>query len=271
MNKLYPLIISAPFGNYLSWPCATSTLGTFTREYRGGFWKRVWRVLCTVRYYHGMEAWTNSLGLPNPGIDSVAVKEFEDSVKSQILSVSARKTDDWFYLLDKVKKLGPFAVELNVSCPNCPGEPDHTNYDVIFKDAVDYVQTGGGIMVIVKLPPFGYEQIAAHAVEHGIQALHCCNTLPTPAGGLSGKPLKHLSLQAVRYCSKYRLSALIGGGGITCWDDILDYKRAGATNFAVASALFFPWRWRRFRDMAELLERERNILSLLTGYDSAAT
>jgi len=67
--RLRPLIVSAPFGNYIQPAGCTATLGTFTALRRGGVINRAWRVLLTVRYYRRMKAWVNRIGLRNPGID----------------------------------------------------------------------------------------------------------------------------------------------------------------------------------------------------------
>lgn len=237
------LVVSAPFGNYLQFPHTTSTIGTFTREYRGGFWRRLWRVLRTVRYYPGIQAWKNKLGLPNPGIASVRVR-----CSDKIVSVSARRTDDWYHLLDALRYLRPLATELNVSCPNCPGEPDSTDYEAVYRRAMCQPYR-----VIVKVPPVGYERVISLAVSQGISIFHCCNTLPTPSGGISGKPLKPLSLRAVEYARSRGARLVIGGGGVTCLRDAQDYLSAGATSVAVGSVLFFPWKWRTVRKMAEAL------------------
>src|SRR4051812_44252516 len=88
------LIISAPFGNYLSFEGATSTVGTFTLSYRGGFWKRLWRVLLTVRYDRRNDSWTNKLGLPNPGLYTV----LKEQIRDKILSIHGFSESEWLLL-----------------------------------------------------------------------------------------------------------------------------------------------------------------------------
>jgi dihydroorotate dehydrogenase len=238
------LVISAPFGEWFHWDYTTSTLGTYTATYRAGRLKRLWRVLSTVRPYPAIRAWVNKLGLPNPGIDHL-IRRNENGLcmADKMVSISARDDRSWAYLLTtlKTKARGLQVVEMNVSCPNCPGEPDTSNYQKVFQLAVEELK----LRVSVKLPPIGYESMAETAIAGGIHYLHCCNTLPTPAGGMSGKPLQALSLAACRFCAKLSNDRviIIGGGGITDEDDIRRYRNAGATRFAVGSALFNPWRW----------------------------
>lgn len=236
-------VIGAPFGNYLQWPCATPTLGTYTLQYRGGFWWRLWRVLRTVRYYPGIKAFKNKLGLPNTGIAYLEQQKLDLSAK--IVSISARNTADWLVLLGKLKDLKAGAAELNVSCPNCPTEIDTTDYGQVFDIGAKLF----GPNLIVKLPPVGYKALMELALLSGVRSFHCCNTLPTPGGGLSGKPLKMLSLEAIRCLRTLAISKgiklvhVIGGGGVSTWQDIVDYRTAGASSVAIASVLWFPWKW----------------------------
>ena len=240
------LIIGAPFGNYLGHKDCISTRGTFTAARRGGRLYRLWRVIRTVRYYHRIGAWVNRLGLPNPGIGSIGYP-----VHNSILSVSARCNPDWHYVLRQSVAHHPLAVELNVSCPNC-GDEDYTDYGEMF-DYARSIEENGGPRIIVKLPPVNYDERLASALFAGLTGFHCCNTLPTPGGGLSGKPLQPLSLDlccVVRY-SLPDDGILIGGGGVTSVDDVRRFRNVGCTNVSIASALFFPWVWRRIPAMVE--------------------
>jgi dihydroorotate dehydrogenase len=258
MSELKKLIVSAPFGNYLQWPNVTPTMGTFTREYRGGKLKRLWRVMRTVWYYPGICAWKNKLGLPNPGIQSLVDGEYAGvDLSDKIVSISARQTTDWLVLFDTLLRRKPLLIEMNVSCPNCPNEKDETDYDRVLSSSLVSPQR-----VIVKLPPVNYEHYVRKAMAYGVNRFHCCNTLPTPGGGMSGKPLMLLSLRAIAEVYKIgqqmgvEPATVIGGGGITSFADAERYQEAGATNVAVASVLFFPWAWSTVREIADKLAAE---------------
>lgn len=238
LNKF---IIAAPFGNYLNWPGFTSTLGSFTVENRGGVLYRIWRVAKTLRYHPGMQAWTNKLGLPNPGIDWLInkVKDGKIDLTDKIVNISARNDADWYKLLDKLARFNVLAIELNISCPNCPDEPDYTNYCDIFRAAVVRFEK-----TIVKVAPVGYQLRIDQAVQEGIWGVHCCNTLLTPQGGMSGKPLQLLALEAVRYCKNIKR---IGGGGITHKEDVVRFKEAGADYYSMGTATLNPLNWSRLK------------------------
>jgi dihydroorotate dehydrogenase len=244
---MHKLVISAPFGNHLHFPFATPTLGTFTLRPRGGLLRRLWRVLATVRYYPSLGAWRNRLGLPNPGIDAFNP---DYTLADKIVSVKGFDAAEWRLLAERVDRLAPLALEMNASCPNCPGE-DRTDYALAFGRVEDVCRH---TPVIVKLPPVGYEPLVRLALDAGIDSFHCCNTLPVPGGGLSGKPLQPLSLRCVADVRTLRW--LVGGGGVTGVEDARRFLDAGATTVAVASTLFLPWRWRAVREMAYQLSKE---------------
>lgn len=226
---LEPLVISAPFGNYIRPAGTTPTIGTFTARRRGGRPAAFGRAVLTVRHYRRLGAWVNRIGLRNPGIDSVR----PEAARGCILSVHGFTPQEWEVLLDRARHLRPEALELNISCPNV-GEV--TWPDSLFADAVST-----GVPVIVKIPPIRYQPLARAAAEAGITWFHATNTLPVPGGGMSGAPLKPLSLEAVAWLrARLPHAGIIGGGGISNGQDIADYAGAGADAFAVGSYAMRP-------------------------------
>lgn len=233
---LQHLIISAPFGNYIQPAGTTPTLGTFTAAARPG---RVIRILKTVRYYPRLRAWVNQIGLRNPGIDWLIARARSGkiSVADKLVSIHGFTPDDWYALLDKTAALQPLGIELNMSCPNV----GHIDWpaDLFARAAAT------GIPMVVKLPPVNYHDLFAQAMSAGLRCYHCCNTLPVPAGGISGKPLKPVALQCIRDIRRLAGDQcddllIIGGGGITTTADIDDYRAAGAARFAIGTKVFSP-------------------------------
>ncbi len=233
-DAVKPLVISAPFGNYIQPDGATATLGTFTAARRPG---RVWRILRTVRYYRRLGAWVNRIGLRNPGMPWLVrkVEAGRVDVADKLVSIHGFNEADWTALLEQAARIRPLAIELNMSCPNV-GEIDR--HESLFHDAV-----ATGLPVVVKLPPIRYEQMLDHALEAGVTAFHCCNTLPVPAGGMSGRPLKPIVLGCVRGLRSRpeggRLT-IIGGGGVCEPADIDDYLAAGADRVALGVRTMNP-------------------------------
>lgn len=251
-----PLVISAPFGNWISSEHATSTLGTYTVQNRAGFlrWWMLWRILCTLRYRSSVGGWTNKLGLPNPGFDHLLHRLGQAAAReglvpdydaddpptwatSKIVSIHGFANDEWISLLNYSTMKFYGAVELNIGCPNV-GHVDVKRS--VFQVAI---REHGQKRVIIKLPPVSYLESFLAAYDEGVRIFHCTNTLPVPAGGLSGKALKRVSLDVVKRIKDAKPDVtIIGGGGITTPEDVIDYRRAGATHVAVASALLKPTR-----------------------------
>lgn len=232
-QPIRPLVISAPFGNYIQPPGATATLGTFTADRRPG---RIWQVVTTVRYYRRLGAWVNRLGLRNPGIDWLRrrVEAGKTSVGDKIISIHGFNETEWKRLLDAVRTLKPLAVELNMSCPNI-GEVDWP--ERLFTDAM-----ATELPVIVKLPPVRFGLIADKTVAAGVTTFHCCNTLPVARGGMSGRPLQPLSLRCIgdlraKFGDRLRI---IGGGGVYDLADIDTYANAGANHVALGTKAMNP-------------------------------
>lgn len=238
---LTPIIISAPFGNWCNYPGATSTLGTFTLKYRGGIAKRLWRCALTLRPYPRAGAWINRLGLPNPGIDSLGHGNYSD----KIISIHGFDADEWRLLAYGTTGTGRNAgmVELNLSCPNV----GHTHYVTDVRGAVRWLQEHT-VGIIAKLPPVRWMNYVDPLYDMGVRHFHCFNTIPTPGGGISGKPLRHYVLWATEEIThKYSDAVVIAGGGVTCLQDVKDYITAGADHVAIGSALLNPFRWKTIR------------------------
>ncbi len=251
---IQPLVISAPFGNYIQPAGATATVGTFTAARRPG---RLWRIIRTVRYYPGIGAWVNKIGLRNPGIDWFVERCRAGRVdpSDKLVSIHGFCDADWWALLEKAASVKPLGIELNMSCPNV----GHVNWpEGLFVRAL-----ATGVPIVVKLPPVNYEGMLGQALDAGVRWLHCCNTIPVPAGGLSGKPLKPVSLQcigAVRGVARARGIddlRIIGGGGITTPQDVDDYAKAGADRFAVGTKVFNPRYLWSVAGVKPLVERAR--------------
>jgi dihydroorotate dehydrogenase len=247
MIPIKPLVVGCPFGNYIQPKHATATLGTFTlaqrppgtedNPARGG---RLIQILKTVRYNPFNRSWRNKIGLRNPGIEWLMrqVRDFKIDVSDKIVSIHGFNADDWVGLRMLMIALKPLAVELNVSCPNVKDALEPR--DVI--GAMASLQSHN-IPLIVKLPPIDYWPVVGTAWDAGIRCFHACNTIPSPKGGISGKPLKPMARAVVSslrdvYGDKVQI---IGGGGITSRSDAEQYRNEGADHVSVASCLFFPW------------------------------
>ncbi|MEM1354530.1 MAG: hypothetical protein AAGC44_14720 [Planctomycetota bacterium] len=235
---LRPLIVSAPFGNYIQPAGCTATLGTFTALRRGGVINRAWRVLLTVRYYPRMKAWVNRIGLRNPGIDWLAEKAQAGKVDlhDKLVSIHGFTAGDWYTLLHKTAALKPLGIELNMSCPNV----GHIAWP---EDLFERAAAALPGRIVVKVPPVNYDTMVEQAYAAGLRTFHCCNTLPNPGGGMSGTPLKHVALQCIQDLQRkpyWDQLTVIGGGGVYQPEDVDAYADLGVKHVAVGTKLFNP-------------------------------
>lgn len=236
-----PIVISAPFGNYLRFSGASPTLGTYTLNYRGGPVKRLWRCLLTLRYLP-RAGWVNRLGLPNPGIDNAPASVPQPDVT--LLSVRGFTPGQWDVLAQRAVSLGYRQVELNLSCPNVSHRPDPAEVRAAVRFLLHSKAT-----VVAKLPPVRWADWAVPLWDMGVTYFHCFNTLPVPGGGLSGRVLTPFVLEALD-SMKSRWGdgvTVIAGGGVSCLDDVRAYVKAGADHAAIGSAFLNPLNWPRLR------------------------
>lgn len=238
-------IISAPFGNYLNFDGWVPTIGTFTPRYRGGLFYRLWRCARTLRWDRAHSGWVNRLGLPNPGIDWLARRP--ERAAGKIVSLALASDDNFFdfiHLLHQARRLDPLYFEFNLSCPNeRQGRDPHNIIEVVAASLP-------ADKLILKLPPDQdvVMSLAETAREHGIYRFHCCNTIPTSRGGLSGKSLVSLVIPIVNALKReYPKCNVIAGGGINCQTVADLYWACHADHIAIGSAWLNPFDWSRLR------------------------
>jgi dihydroorotate dehydrogenase len=148
-------------------------------------------------------------------------------------------------------------LAVNISSPNTPGLRALQNHGALdtLLSAVAGARESGAPPVFLKVAPDlengDPERIVRSAIDNGIDAIIVSNTtVSRPAlrsdharekGGLSGRPLKPLALDALR---RFRSASggqipLIGCGGIATADDAWERIRAGASLVQLYSAMIY--------------------------------
>ena len=240
MNPLiHRTVISPPFGTYISLPQATSVKGTFTAHKRKGKWLQI---IKTLRKVPG--GWRNQIGLRNAGVRCC----YYTNVDPIYSFAAIDSIEEWDKIIDSNM---PFHMkaEINVSCPNAKHAlpTKHNLYRFVINCRT----------AIVKLPPNvdNILNIVDTAIEAGIDTFHCCNTLPSPQGGISGQQLKPYSLKIIELIkNRYPTASIIGGGGIYSVQDVKDYANAGAEHFSLATVWFTPWKVKQIYDYIKSIE-----------------
>jgi dihydroorotate dehydrogenase (NAD+) catalytic subunit len=201
----------------------------------------------------------NAIGLQNPGLEKVMSEELpwlERFDVPIIANVAGSLLEDY---VDVARTLSTApnvkALELNISCPNVKqGGITFGTDPVIARQLVEAVKVVSKVPVYVKLSPNVTNIVdIAQAVEiAGADGITMINTLigmrldertgkPVIAngtGGLSGPAVKPVAIRMVYEVYKAVEIPIIGMGGVTCAQDVIDFMSAGASAVAVGTANF---------------------------------
>lgn len=200
----------------------------------------------------------NSVGLQNPGIDKVISEELPKLKKcfnkKVIANISGFSVDEYSYCaerIDKEEQVG--IIEINVSCPNVHngGMAFGTSAENVAKvtKAVKEVTTKP---VYIKLSPNVTDivSIAKACEENGADGISMINTLlgmridlktkkPVIAnkmGGFSGTAILPVALRMVYQVYEAVNIPIIGMGGVSTAEDVIEMMLAGATAVQVGAA-----------------------------------
>ena len=200
----------------------------------------------------------NSVGLQNPGIDKVIAEELPKLKKcfnkKVVANISGFSVDEYAYCcerIDKEEQVG--IIEVNVSCPNVHngGMAFGTSAEAAAEvtKAVKAVTTKP---VYIKLSPNVTDivSIAKACEEAGADGISMINTLlgmridlknrkPVVAnkmGGFSGAAILPVALRMVYQVYEAVNIPIIGMGGVSSAEDVIEMMLAGATAVEVGAA-----------------------------------
>lgn len=202
----------------------------------------------------------NAMGLPNPGIEVYVeeIKHTKTLIRQPLfVSIFGYSAEDYTTVARKAAEAGADALELNVSCPHVKqtGAEIGQNPSVL-AEVVKSVKAVVKVPVFVKLSPNVTDIVllASAAVEAGADALTAVNTLRAIAidsettrpilsnikGGLSGPAMKNVALRCV-YDLREKLVdiPIIGCGGVSNWQDAIEFFLAGANAVQIGTAIAF--------------------------------
>ena len=200
----------------------------------------------------------NAIGLQNPGIDAWLAEDLPWLVERgarPIVSIAGFSVRDYRVLADKLRGAPVAAVEVNISCPNV--EDRGTIFATRAEATAEVVSQVSrlGVPVFAKLTPdvTDIAEIAAAARDAGATGVSLINTLQGMAidpetghprlggvtGGLSGPAIKPVAVAAIhRVHTADPDLPIIGMGGVSSVEDVVEFVRAGATAVAVGTANF---------------------------------
>lgn len=200
----------------------------------------------------------NSVGLQNPGIDKVIAEELPKLKKcfnkKVVANISGFSVDEYAYCCERIDKEDQVGIiEVNVSCPNVHngGMAFGTSAEAAAEvtKAVKAVTTKP---VYIKLSPNVTDivSIAKACEEAGADGISMINTLlgmridlknrkPVVAnkmGGFSGAAILPVALRMVYQVYEAVNIPIIGMGGVSSAEDVIEMMLAGATAVEVGAA-----------------------------------
>ncbi|MCQ2794134.1 MAG: dihydroorotate dehydrogenase [Bacilli bacterium] len=210
------------------------------------------------RIAEGKNGVLNAVGLQNPGIDQVIKVELPKMKKffkkPVMANVSGFSIDEYVSVVKKLNKCPQVGwIEINISCPNVHGGgmafgTDAKNAALVTK-AVKKVSKKP---IIVKLSPnvTNIVEIAKACEKAGADGLSLINTilgmridlkkrspiLKNTFGGYSGDAVFPIALRMVYQVAHAVKIPVIGMGGISSAEDVIEMMLAGATAVEIGSA-----------------------------------
>jgi dihydroorotate dehydrogenase (NAD+) catalytic subunit len=201
----------------------------------------------------------NAIGLDNDGIDHFLehhlpyLRTLQTAV---IANIAGESEDDFIEMAGMIgQTLGLAALELNLSCPNVAGGVDFAIDPARTSRVVAGVKQVCPLPLIAKLTPNVTDivPIAQAAAEAGADAVSLVNTfvgmaidwrkrrpiLGNKTGGLSGPTIKPLALRLVWRVAQNVKVPIIGIGGISTLDDVMEFLVAGASAVQLGTVNFF--------------------------------
>ena len=200
----------------------------------------------------------NSVGLQNPGVEAVIAEELPKLKKCfskpVMANVSGFSVEDYAYTCEKLDGQEQIGwLEVNVSCPNVHG--GGMSFGTSPEAAAQVTKAVKAVTkkpVIIKLSPNVTDivSIAKACEDAGADGISLINTLlgmridlktrkPVVAnkmGGFSGAAIKPVALRMVYQVSEAVRIPVVGMGGVSNAEDVIEMIMAGATSVEVGAA-----------------------------------
>ena len=233
----------------------------------------------------------NAVGLQNPGVEAVIARELpklkECFHKPVMANVSGFSVEDYAYTcrkLDAEDQVG--WLEVNVSCPNVHG--GGMSFGTQPEAAAEVTRAVKAVTtkpVIIKLSPNVTDivSIAKACEDAGADGISLINTMlgmridlrrkkpiiANTMGGFSGPAIFPVALRMVYQVSKAVKVPVIGMGGVSSAEDVIEMMLAGATAVEVGAAnLVNPFASRDIvRSLPETMEKYgiQNLSDIIGG------
>ena len=200
----------------------------------------------------------NSVGLQNPGVETFCknmlpfIRKFDTNL---IANISGNTIEEYCEMVEILSDSSIDMIEMNISCPNVKkGGLNFGTDPKMVEEITSEVKKHCKKPLIVKLTPnvTDITEIAKSAESGGADALSLINTLLgmkidintrrpvlyNNMGGLSGPCIKPVAVRMVWQVRNACKLPIIGMGGISNWEDAVEFMMAGADIVSVGTANF---------------------------------
>ena len=221
----------------------------------------------------------NSVGLQNPGVEKVISEELPKLAKcfdkKVMANISGFSVDEYVYTCEKIDKCDQVGwLEVNVSCPNVHG--GGMSFGTSPEAAAEVTRAVKAVTtkpVIIKLSPNVTDivSIAKACEEAGADGISLINTLlgmridlrtrrPVIAnkmGGFSGSAIFPVAVRMVYQVAQAVKIPVVGMGGVSSANDVIEMMLAGATAVEVGAAnLVDPFACKQIiEDLPKVMEK----------------
>jgi dihydroorotate dehydrogenase (NAD+) catalytic subunit len=204
----------------------------------------------------------NAVGLSDAGVEKAETETFPEYMKRKpapiIASIVASKIDDFGVLAERISKLDPDMIEVNISCPNVEDEFGKP-FACSLADAsrvTKVVRAATKKPVIIKLSPnvSNIGEIAKACADVGADGFCAINTvgpglaidinlrmpiLANKVGGVSGPAIKPIAVKCVYDVFKATGLPIIGTGGVLTGEDAIEMMMAGARLVGIGTMVYY--------------------------------
>jgi dihydroorotate dehydrogenase (NAD+) catalytic subunit len=200
------------------------------------------------------KSYINAVGLSNPGYESFYQEIMTNKKVPIVVSLVGSDPSDFEVMTRKFDKSKIVGFEINLSCPHVKklgmevGD-DPQMVESVVKSAK--ASTTKPVFVKVGIGNANLLDISQAAVKAGADGITAINTiramkisidnfvpiLSNKIGGLSGRSIKPIAIRCVYELSNKFSVPIIGCGGVSSWEDAVEFMIAGATSFQVGTAI----------------------------------
>ena len=245
----------------------------------------------TPRIAECPEGMLNAVGLQNPGVDAVIAKELpklkECFHKPVMANVSGFSIEEYVTTCEKLDAIDSIGwLEVNISCPNVHG--GGMSFGTSAEAAAEVTKAVRAVTkkpLIIKLSPnvTDIASIAKACEAAGADGISLINTLmgmridlrkkkpllANKTGGYSGPAIKPVAVRMVYQVYDAVKIPIVGMGGISTAEDVIEMMLAGATAVEVGAAnLVNPYASRDIiNDLPRVMEKYniQNLTDIIGG------